>query len=252
MSTVPRIHVDLDLREGQVVALPEAAYQHLVVVLRRVHDDPVVLFNGRGGEYAVTIDSLAKKTVTVRVREFLDVSRESPLHVTLAQAVSKGERMEYTIQKAVELGVTEIQPLLTDHVVVRLSEERWLRKQEHWQGIAVAASEQSGRTRVPRVAAVLDLRDWLNAVPANTVKLTLAPSAATLRGRVKHAGQPIALLVGPEGGLSEMETKLADLAGFTSLSLGPRILRTETAGMVALAMIQSMWGDLGSALAPGE
>jgi len=252
MSTVPRVHVDLELREGASVALPDAAYQHLVVVLRRVHDDPVVLFNGRGGEYAVTIESLAKKKVTVRVREFRDVSRESPVSVTLAQAVSKGERMDYTIQKAVELGVTEIQPLVTDHVVVRLNEERWQRKQEHWQGVAVAACEQSGRTRVPRVAPVVDLRDWLQAVPAGTLRLTLAPSAATLRGKVRHDGQPVALLVGPEGGLSELETKLSDLAGFTSLSLGPRILRTETAGVVALAMIQSMWGDLGAALAPGK
>jgi 16S rRNA (uracil1498-N3)-methyltransferase len=248
----PRVFVDMDLKEGDAVTLPDAAYHHLVVVLRRVRDDAVTLFNGHGGEYGVTIESLAKKTVTVRVREFRSVSRESALQVTLAQAVSKGERMEYTIQKAVELGVTEIQPLVTDHVVVRLSEERWQRKQEHWQGIAVAACEQSGRTRIPRIAAVLDLRDWLSAVPPDTVKLTLAPSASTLRGKVKHNGQPVALLVGPEGGLSDMETKLSDIAGFTSLSLGPRILRTETAGVVALAMIQSMWGDLGAALAPGK
>jgi 16S rRNA (uracil1498-N3)-methyltransferase len=247
----PRVYVDLDLREGETVALPEGAYQHLVVVLRRVRDDPVILFNGRGGEYAVTIDSLAKKTVTVRVREFRDVQRESPLDVTLAQAVSKGERMDFTIQKAVELGVTSIQPLVTDHVVVRLNEERWLRKQEHWQSIAVSACEQSGRTRVPRVAAVVDLRDWLNAVPANAVKLVLAPGVAP-SAKLKPAGQPIVLLVGPEGGLSEMEMKLADLSGFTSLSLGPRVLRTETAGMVALATIQSVWGDIGSAITAGK
>jgi 16S rRNA (uracil1498-N3)-methyltransferase len=248
----PRVFVDIELKEGDALALPPEAYHHLVVVLRRVRDDHVILFNGRGGEYDVTIESLAKKSVTVRVREFRNVQRESPVAITLAQAISKGERMDYTIQKAVELGVTAIQPLVTDHVVVRLSEERWQRKLEHWQSIAVAACEQSGRTRVPKIAPVLDLRDWLNICPADALKLTLAPSGSTLKGKVKHAGQPVALLVGPEGGLSDMEVNLSDISGFTSLSLGPRVLRTETAGMVAIAMVQSMWGDLGAALAQGK
>jgi 16S rRNA (uracil1498-N3)-methyltransferase len=249
--TEPRIYVDLDLRENEAVTLPEAAYHHLVVVLRRVRDDAVTLFNGRGGEYGVTIESLAKKTVTVRVREFRKVERESPLDITLAQAVSKGERMDYTIQKAVELGVTAIQPLVTDHVVVRLSAERWERKLEHWQSIAVGACEQSGRTRVPKIMPVLDLRDWLNALPANALKLVLSPGV-TPAGKVKRSDEPVVLLVGPEGGLSDMEQKLSDLSGFTALALGPRILRTETAGVAALVMIQSMWGDIGAALAPGK
>lgn len=249
--SVPRVFVDMELTEGTAITLPEEAYRHLVVVLRRIKGDPVTLFNGRGGEYGVVIESIAKRAVSARVMEFRDVDRESRLHVTLGQAVSKGERMDYAIQKAVELGVTEIQPLVTDHVVVKLSEERWQRKLEHWQSIAVSACEQSGRTRVPRIAPVVDLRDWLNAVPAGAVKLVLAPGAAP-GTRLARRAEPVLLLVGPEGGLSDMELKLADLSGFMPVPLGPRILRTETAGMVALAVIQSAWGDLGASFATGK
>ena len=239
----PRVYVDADLAVGAVLPLPEEAYRHLVIVLRRIPNDTVILFNGRGGEYVATIESVAKRKLVVRVTDARDASRESPLPVTLAQAVSKGERMDYSIQKAVELGVTTIQPLVTDHVVVRLDAERWARKQEHWQGIAVAASEQSGRTRVPAVLPVVELRDWLNTSPPEALKLVLSPTAgqATLK---RAANQPVVLLVGPEGGLSEVELKLADLAGFAALSLGTRVLRTETAGVVALAILQSKFGDL--------
>ncbi|HUR40394.1 MAG TPA: 16S rRNA (uracil(1498)-N(3))-methyltransferase [Verrucomicrobiae bacterium] len=246
----PRVYVDIELREGDIVTLPQEAYHHLVVVLRRMKGDAVTLFNGRGGEYGVTLESIAKRSVDARVTAFRDVSRESALPVTLAQAVSKGERMDFTIQKAVELGVTEIQPLITDHVVVKLSEERWARKLEHWQSVAVSACEQSGRTRIPRIAPVIDLRDWLNALPAGALKLVLAPGAAA--GRLTRRAEPIALLVGPEGGLSDMELKLTDISGFVPVPLGPRILRTETAGMVALAVIQSAWGDLGASLSTGK
>jgi 16S rRNA (uracil1498-N3)-methyltransferase len=205
--TEPRIFVDVELREGEALTLPEAAYRHLVVVLRRIRGDTVVLFNGRGGEYRVALEAVGRRSVTARVLEFIDVSRESTLQVTLAQAVSKGERMDFTIQKAVELGVAALQPLVTDHVVVRLDAERWERKREHWQAVAAAACEQSGRTRVPAVAPVLDLRDWLNAVPANALKLALIPEnpARTLSPPPRHApGQPVLLLVGPEGGLSDL------------------------------------------------
>jgi 16S rRNA (uracil1498-N3)-methyltransferase len=249
--TEPRVFVDLELQLGEAAVLPEAAFRHLVVVLRRIRGDKVTLFNGRGGEYSVTIETVGKKSLTVRVIEFRDVQRESALQVTLAQAVSKGERMDYTIQKAVELGVTAIQPLLSDHVVVKLNAERWERKVEHWQSIAVAACEQSGRTRVPKIAAPMDLRDWLTQLPANTVRLALAPGAAA-GGTLKHKGEPVVLLVGPEGGLSDMELKLSDIAGFVAVPLGPRTLRTETAGVVALAVIQASWGDLGSALTKGK
>jgi 16S rRNA (uracil1498-N3)-methyltransferase len=241
----PRAYVDLEMQEGDIVTLPAPVYQHLVVVLRRIRGDTVTLFNGRGGEYGATIEAVARKTVTARVTQFRDVQRESPLQVTLGQAVSKGERMDYAIQKAVELGVTTIQPLVTDHVVVRLDAERWQRKREHWQSVAVSACEQSGRTRVPAVAPVVDLRDWINAVPGTALRLVLAPTGGVAAGTLKHGGQAVWLLVGPEGGLSEQESRLVDISGFTALSLGPRTLRSETAGVVALSVMQSLWGDVG-------
>ncbi len=248
--TEQRVYVDLDLTEGSTLTLGEAVYRHLVVVLRRIRGDAITLFNGRGGEYAATIESVGKRELTARVGAFRNVDRESPLPVTLAQAVSKGERMDYTIQKAVELGVTAIQPVLTDRVVVRLDAERWARKQEHWQGIAIAAAEQSGRTRIPRVAPVMDLNDWMPRVPPDAFRLILSLTVTPTAAR-RAPGQPVVLLVGPEGGWSEIERKLADLAGFAGLGLGPRVMRTETAGLVALAVLQSQWGDLGASLTQG-
>ncbi len=239
----PRVYVDMDLNVGTPATLPEAAYHHLVVVLRRIPNDRVTLFNGRGGEYAGRVESVARRKLTVHIEELREIERESPLPVTLAQAVSKGERMDYSIQKAVELGVTSIQPLVTDHVVVRLDAERWARKQEHWQGVAIAACEQSGRTRIPAVLPVAELRDWLNTCPPEALRLVLSPAAAPVALK-RNAGQPVVLLVGPEGGLSEVELKLADLAGFAALSLGQRVLRTETAGVVVLSILQSKFGDL--------
>ena len=244
----PRAFTEQDLAVGQTVTLPATVYQHLVAVLRRIRGDAVTLFNGRGGEYGAIIDSVARKSLTVRIVEFRDVARESPLPVTLAQAVSKGERMELAIQKAVELGVTEIQPLITDHVVVRLDDERWQRKREHWQNVVVAACEQCGRNRVPVVAPTLDLRDWIGRAPVGALRLVLSPAGGAAASGIRHvAGQAVCLVVGPEGGLSKVELQLLDLAGFAALSLGPRILRTETAGMVALSVLQSLWGDLGAA-----
>ncbi|MGH8481253.1 MAG: 16S rRNA (uracil(1498)-N(3))-methyltransferase [Nevskiaceae bacterium] len=250
--TEHRVYVDMDLAEGAIVALGDEAYHHLVVVLRRIRGDAITLFNGRGGEYPAAIETVAKRKLTVHIGALRDVNRESALPVTLVQAVSKGERMDYTIQKAVELGVAALQPVLTDHVVVRLDAERWARKQEHWQSVAVAACEQSGRTRVPKVAPVQNLLDWMPACPPEALRLVLSPDksdrgqapAATPAPLKRGAGQPVVLLVGPEGGLSEVELKLVDLAGFAGLALGPRVLRTETAGVVALAVLQSKWGDL--------
>jgi len=245
--TEPRLYVDMDLADQNTVTLGDEAYHHLIVVLRRIRGDAIVLFNGRGGEYPATIESVGKRKLEVRVTQFRDVDRESTLHVTLVQAVSKGDRMDYSVQKAVELGVTAIQPIVSEHVVVRLDAERWARKQEHWQGVAVAACEQSGRTRVPRVAPVQDLGDWLGTCPPEALRLVLSPLAAP--AALKRApGQPVVLMVGPEGGFSELELKLADLAGFVGLPLGPRVLRTETAGVVALSVLQSQWGDMGASL----
>lgn len=248
--TEHRIYVDADLADQSTVTLGDAAYHHLIVVLRRIRGDGIVLFNGRGGEYAANIETVGKRKLTARIWQFRDVSRESTLPVTLVQAVSKGERMDYTIQKAVELGVTSIQPIVTEHVVVRLDAERWARKQEHWQGVAVAAAEQSGRTRVPVVAPVLDFNDWMSKCPPEAFRLILSLTVTPTAVR-RAPGQPIVLLVGPEGGWSELERKLADLAGFAGLALGPRVLRTETAGVAALTVLQSQWGDMAASITQG-
>lgn len=246
----PRVYVDQELAAGSVITLDPAAQHHLVVVLRRARGDDITLFNGRGGEYAARIDTVGKRELRVQVREFRDVARESPLAVTLGQAVSKGERMDYAIQKAVELGVVAIQPLVTDRVVVRLDDARWQRKHEHWRSVAVAACEQSGRTRVPDVAPVLDLHAWLPTLPAAGLRFVLGLGAPAGVPRPPFRGQPVTLLVGPEGGLSEADVQLSQHAGFLPLALGPRTLRTETAGVVALSVMQSLWGDLAPGLDP--
>lgn len=244
--SIPRIYVDMDLALDATVALPEGAYRHLIVVLRRVPGGAITLFNGHGGEYGAVLESVKRGNLTARITEFRGVNRESPLNVTLAQAVSKGERMDYTIQKAVELGVSSIQPLVTDHAVVKLSEERWQRKQEHWQNVAISACEQSGRTRVPHIARVVDLRDWLPSLPTDVLRLVLSLNSSKMLNEMKSGMRPVLLAVGPEGDFSDTEQKLLDDTGFERAWLGPRLLRTETAGVVALSVLQSLWGDLGA------
>lgn len=243
--SIPRIYVEIDLAQGQTVTLPAPAYRHLVTVLRRVRGDAVTLFNGHGGEYTAILESVTRGALTAAVTDFSSVNRESPLNITLAQAVSKGERMDYAIQKSVELGVTSIQPLVTDHGVVKLNEERWLRKQEHWQNVAASACEQTGRTRVPHVARVVDLRKWLSALPSEALRMVLSIGTETMLGDLDYDGKPILLAVGPEGDFSEVEKGLLERAHFKGVGLGPRLLRTETAGVVALSVMQSLWGDLG-------
>ncbi|MBL6751525.1 MAG: 16S rRNA (uracil(1498)-N(3))-methyltransferase, partial [Nevskia sp.] len=203
----------------------------------------LVLFNGTGGEYEAVIESVDRRVVLVRVESFREVERESPLNVTLAQCVSKGERMDYAVQKAVELGVQRIVPLLSSRGVVRLDAERWERKLAHWRGVVAAACEQSGRTRVPHVDAVQKLEAWLPSAPAGT-RLLLAPEGAASLRHVRAPSAPT-LLVGPEGGLAEEEIEHARRYDFQPVGLGPRVLRTETAGVAALAAMQALWGDLG-------
>lgn len=240
----PRIHLDLPLSSGQTLTLPETAARHLVQVLRMQPGESFIAFNGQGGEFSASIASVSKRESTAEIGSFHDISRESTLPVTLAQCVSKGERMEYTLQKAVELGVTEIVPLLSTRSVVRMDRERWEKKLEHWRGIIISACEQSGRTRIPQLHPVQELANWLPLAVHAALRLTLAPDAADSLRDVKRSNQPVILLVGPEGGLSADEIATAQRRGFQTIKMGPRILRTETAGVVCLANIQSLWGDL--------
>lgn len=227
---------------GVCVAPPEQAH-HVAHVLRLAAGDAVVIFDGRGLEYAATIERIGKSGVTLRVGEPREVDRESPLTVTLAQGISSGERMDYTVQKAVELGVGAIQPLATERSVVRLDAARAAKRLAHWQAVAIAACEQCGRNRVPSVLPVVPFTAWLGAGGATGLRLTLAPGASATLRDLARPREPVMLLAGPEGGLSPRERNDAQAAGYTPIRLGPRVLRTETAALAALAAMQTLWGD---------
>ncbi len=228
---------------GDVVELSATASQHVGVVLRMQPDDLFTLFCGDNREFLAQISHVTKKKVSARVVEVTSVSRESPRQIHLAQALSKGDRMEWVIQKAVELGVASVTPLFTAHCVVKLDAERLVKKQAQWQSIAIAACEQSGRNQVPVVHPACAYATYLNACHAPT-KWVLHPYAETSwRDHVFVSGD-VALLIGPEGGLSEDEIVQAKAHGFMPLSLGPRVLRTETAAIVALSVLQAVAGDL--------
>lgn len=212
-------------------------------VLRLAAGDSVTAFDGRGHEYAARIARISKHGVMLNVGEPQPVSRESPLDIVLAQGISSGDRMDYTVQKAVELGVRAIQPLSTERSVVRLDPARAAKRAGHWQGIAIAACEQCGRNELPQVLAVAGYTAWLAALPSTMFKLTLTPGAAQRLAALDRPTGPIVLLAGPEGGLSPREHGDAEACGFTAVRLGPRVLRTETAAVAALAAMQTLWGD---------
>ena len=223
--------------------MPPAESHHVSHVLRLSAGDAVTVFDGRGNEYDATIARVAKSGITLNVGEARKVDRESPLEVTLAQGISSGDRMDYTVQKAVELGIASIQPLATERSVVRLDPERAAKRVAHWQAIAIASCEQCGRNRVPQVLAVKALTAWLGAPPPAVHRLTLAPGAALRLAELARPQGAIVLLAGPEGGLSPREREDAEGAGYTPVRLGPRVLRTETAAVAALAAMQTLWGD---------
>ena len=227
--------------------LPPAQSRHVTRVLRLRSGDAVTLFNGDGSEYSAEIARIGKDAATLSVTGSRAVDREAPLAVILAQAVSGGERMDYTVQKAVELGVAGIQPLVSARSVVRLAGERAVKRLAHWQAVAIAACEQCGRNRVPRVEPPLEFHAWL-ALTAKAqdgaAKLLLSPRATdSLRGLARPASGVIILLAGPEGGWIPEEERAAEQTGFHPVRLGPRVLRTETAAVAALAALQAVWGD---------
>jgi len=217
-----------------------------VRVLRLKAGDAVVLFNGDGAEYTAIISEAGRDRLALDVTGRTAVDRESPLAVTLAQAVSGGERMDYTVQKAVELGAAAIQPLTAERSVVRLQGERAAKRAEHWQAVVVASCEQCGRNRLPQVLPLLAFDAYLAGQAARrdgALRLMLSPrSARGLRDLDRPAGA-IVVLAGPEGGFSPQEERAAEQAGFLPARLGPRVLRTETAAVAALAVIQTLWGD---------
>lgn len=240
---IPRIYQSITLTSGQSVELDAQATAHLTRVLRLKPGDDLVVFNGEGGEYQATVTMVERRSASIRIGEFLDQSVESPLEVVLVQGVSRGERMDYTVQKAVELGVTRIVPVLTERTVVNLKGERQQRRREHWQAVANSACEQCGRTIVPEVIPILSLHDWLNAQNEG-IKFVLHHRGEAGLVDSMDPQHSITLLIGPEGGLASPEISAAQSAGYLPLSLGPRVLRTETAAVTALSVLQWVWGDL--------
>lgn len=241
--TISRFHCPAPLAAHARLELPEAAAHHAGKVLRLREGDHVVLFDGEGGEYPATIEQIGKRGVTVRTAGHLERESESPLQVTLAQAISAGEKMDYTLQKATELGITAIQPLESARSVVKLTGERADKRVAHWQGVVISACEQNGRNRIPPVAAIRRLTDWLGEPNDTGLRLILSPGASQRLADLPVPNGSITLLIGPEGGLTANESAAAIACGYTPVSLGPRILRTETAALAALAAMQTLWGD---------
>jgi 16S rRNA (uracil1498-N3)-methyltransferase len=242
-----RFFVPDKLGSGAEVSLPVDTAHHAIRSLRLQVGDPIVLFDGFGGEYQASICRIERENVVARTGPFVERDAESPIDLLLAQGMSSGERMDFTIQKAVELGVGAIQPLATTRSVVKLTAERAARKTGHWRKLAIAASEQCGRNRLVDIAEPLSLSDWLGQLPrdpeADELRLLLSPGAATRIGELPESARRIVLIAGPEGGLDDSETDLARRRGFQSIRLGPRVLRTETTALAALAAIQLRWGD---------
>jgi len=238
---IPRFFVDAPLRAGSVCTLPEDAAHHAVHVLRLRESDDITLFNGRGGEYPARIASIQRLRIAVDVLEHRAIERESPLRVTLVQGVSAGERMDSTVRKAVELGVAEVQPVLATRSVARPKGERAENRRAHWQKVVIAACEQCGRNRVPEVHPLVPVAEY--QASAESVKILLSPLAELPLSKISLKGNDFVLAAGPEAGFTaEEEAALAD-AGFVPASLGPRVLRTETAAVAALAALSALRGD---------
>ena len=238
-----RIYQSGNYTTGHTIELSPTASQHVGIVLRMQAGDPLTLFCGDNREFSATITAVHKKKVMVVIHDVHTVNRESPRAIHLAQAISKGERMELVIQKAVELGVASITPLFTSRCVVRLDAERLAKKQLQWQAIAIAACEQSGRNTLPTIHPACPLDIYLPQAHAS-LKLVLHPNLNKSWRDYHFPEGDIALLIGPEGGLSEDEVHMATSHHFQPLCLGPRILRTETAAIAALSMLQAISGDL--------
>lgn len=239
-----RIYQNTPLDAGMTLCLDQAASHHLARVLRVKIGDRLTLFNGSGGEYEADVTIIDKKAVTVRLHRFLQRDMESPLKVCLAQGIARGEKMDFILQKSVELGVHEIVPLITARTNVQLDEKRKQQKWLHWQSVVVSACEQSGRNRLPKLHLPIRLSDWLMQAEADLCYVLTPHTKTLLNGHTRHP-KSIVLLVGPEGGLSEEEVAASVKMGFLPLHLGPRILRTETAGLAAQAIFQSFYGDMG-------
>ncbi len=241
---VSRVYTDQPLSAHSELALDERNSHYLLRVLRLKSGDALILFNGDGHEYEAVLEQAGKKSARVRIGEQSAPRRESALHVELGQGVARGERMDFVLQKSVELGVAAITPLWTQRAQVRMDARRQEKRLGHWRGVVQSACEQSGRVRLPALDAPRDLGDWL-ARPFDGLRLVLAPEATQTLDSLPAPAR-VQVLIGPEGGLDASEIQAATSHGFQPVRLGPRVLRTETAALTAIAAVQLLWGDLGA------
>lgn len=242
---IPRIYTEQTLRPGLEVVLPEQAGEHVARVLRLEHGHPLILFNGDGCEYDATLAALVKRAVSAKITAVRESDREAPLQVTLAQGIARGEKMDWILQKATELGVARIVPLVTERTEVKLDEDRAERRRAHWMSVIAGACEQCGRNRLPALEPPQRLDRWLGSLgAAPALRLALLPEGDASLRQLPQMENGATLAVGPEGGFSEHDIALLGQGGFRGLRLGPRILRTETAGVAALAALQALYGDL--------
>jgi 16S rRNA (uracil1498-N3)-methyltransferase len=236
----PRFYVDAPLRAGGVLTLPEDSAHHAIRVLRLREGDDITLFNGRGGEFAARIASIQRSRMLADVLQQRAIEREAPFRVTLVQGMSAGEKMDSTVRKAVELGVAAFQPVVASRSVARPRGERAESRREHWQKVVIAACEQCGRNRIPEVLALVPLADYR---AGEGLKLLLSPLSELPLSKVALNGEQFILAAGPEAGFSAAEEAALVAQGFTPVRLGPRVLRTETAALAALAALNALHGD---------
>ena len=240
-----RFYHSENLELKHVVELIAQTHIHATKVLRLKVGDQFALFNGDGYDYVAKVIELSKHKTSVEIIDRYEVNHESPLKITLAQGLAAGDKMDWIIQKAVELGIQSIQPLLTERSIIKLDRERADKKLEHWRTVAISACEQTGRSIIPDILSPIHLVQWLsnqNQI-ANSLKLILTPAKAQNINHLEKPSSPVVFMVGPEGGFSEKEMNLALSSSFVPVNFGKRVLRTETASVVALSIMQNLWGD---------
>jgi 16S rRNA (uracil1498-N3)-methyltransferase len=240
---IPRIFVDAPLRVGDSQELNATTHHHLINVLRHKPGDRIVVFNGYGGEYEAVLRRTHQSTNNIFIGKFIDCNRESSLQLKLLQGISRGDHMDFCLQKAVELGVTEIQPIYTERCTVRIKKRHLQKKLDRWQKIITSATEQCGRTRISSLNTPLTLSDYFQQSPSQC-GIVLDPTSDTSLSQFSPPQESISILVGPEGGLSEQEIAIASVSGLHRVFMGARTLRTETAAITAIAAVQILWGDL--------
>lgn len=239
---MPRFYLPENLSVGQTVALPDNIVRHLNVLRVRPNEN-ITLFDGKGKAHAAQLTVLEKRRAEAEILHEDTTDNESPLNITLIQSISSGDRMDFTLQKSVELGVTAIQPVISERCIVRLDGERAAKRLARWQEIIISACEQSGRNTVPPVLPIIGYREALDKMPSESTKLIMSINRARKLGDIRQPSGAIVFMVGPEGGWTEQEEQQAFDAGFQAVTLGKRILRTETAPLAALAAMQTLWGD---------